>query len=99
MVIESDLYRIVLDPQGGGVLRSLYHKGLGREFCSPDGSGRAFNELRGYFIEEERWHSSVDHPAAVDVLEDGPLRARVQVAGQVGRHGFNRSSRWPPVNR
>ena len=88
VVIESDLYRIVLDPQGGGVLRSLYHKGLGREFCSPDGSGRAFNELRGYFIEEERWHSSVDHPAAVDVLEDGPLRARVQVAGQVGRHGF-----------
>ena len=33
---------------------------------------RGFNELRGYFIDEGGFLSSMDQPAEVSVLEQGP---------------------------
>lgn len=83
LVLESDLYRIRLDPTRGGVVTSLYSKQLNREFCDP-GSERLFNEYRGYFIAQKEWHTSASEPGRVTVMENGPLRARVRIAGQVG---------------
>ncbi len=83
VILESDLYRIRLDPSRGGVFTSLYSKQLSREFCDPS-SERRFNEYRGYFIAPKKWRSSADGPAKITVQEDGPLRARVRISGEVG---------------
>ena len=83
VILESDLYRMRLDPARGGVVTSLYAKQLNKEFCDPS-SERLFNEYRGYFITQKQWRTSASEPAQVSVIENGPLRARVRIAGQVG---------------
>ncbi len=83
VIMESDLYRIELDPQRGGVISSLFAKKLNKEFCDSSAM-RSFNEYAGYFIAEKKWQSSVDQPARITIMESGPLRARVRIAGQVG---------------
>ncbi|MBM3187341.1 MAG: glycoside hydrolase [Chloroflexi bacterium] len=87
VVLESDLYRITLDPQHGGVVTSLYAKALGMEFVDAHAE-RRLNEYRGYFADLERWLSSADAPAEVSTLESGPVRARVQVRGRIGDYPF-----------
>ena len=83
VTLENDLYRLRIDPTRGGAITSLYAKAMKRELCDRS-SKHMFNEYRGYFIEQKQWRSSVDQPAQVTVLENGPLRARVRIAGTVG---------------
>jgi alpha-mannosidase len=83
VLLENDLYRLKLDPARGGAITSLILKSNNRELCDPN-SERAFNEYRGYFIEQKEWRSSTTQGARVTVLENGPLRARARVAGSVG---------------
>ena len=82
-ILESDLYRIQLDPQRGGCIASLYSRALQKEFCQP-GSERLFNEYRGFFITDKLWRSSADHPAQIAIVEKGPQRCRVRVTGKFG---------------
>ena len=88
VVLESDRYRVEFDPARGGTIRSLVARTLGgREFV--DGKHeRRFNELRGNFPEQGGFHSSADQAAAVRVVESGPLRATVEVAGTIAGHPF-----------
>jgi alpha-mannosidase len=81
VVLESDLYRIRFDARRGGAIGSLYSKTLGKEFCA---EGKLLNEFRGYFITQQKWCSSAENPARIDVLEQGPLRATVRMSGLVG---------------
>ena len=83
VLLESDIYRIRIDLSRGGAITSLYDKQLKKEFCDP-AAERLFNEYRGYFISQKQWRSSTENPAAVTIQEDGPLRTRVRLAGQVG---------------
>ncbi|MEO8354187.1 MAG: glycoside hydrolase, partial [Chthoniobacteraceae bacterium] len=88
VVLESDLYRIEFDPAKGGTIRSLVAKGLGeREFVDAK-SERRFNELRGHFYEQGGFHSSADQAAEVRIVESGPLRATVEISGQIAGHPF-----------
>ncbi|QDV37767.1 glycoside hydrolase family 38 C-terminal domain-containing protein [Tautonia plasticadhaerens] len=88
VVLESDRYRIELDPARGGTIRSLEAKSLGgREFVDM-AHDRRFNELRGHFYEKGGFRSSADHPAEVRIVEDGPLRATAEVAGAIDGHPF-----------
>jgi len=82
-VIESDLYRLRIDPKKGGAITSLWAKQLNYEFCDAK-SDRMFNEYRGYFISQQAWRSSAHSPAQLKVFESGPIRATVEVSGQVG---------------
>ena len=82
VMLETDLYRVRLDPARGGVITSLLAKDGNREFV--DGAAeRLFNEYRGYFVAEKQWASSADSPATVTIAERGPVRVRAQVAGQI----------------
>jgi len=83
VVMENDLYRLRIDPARGGAITSLFAKKPAREFCDPSAE-RSLNEYRGYFVAQKQWRSSTQQPANVAVLENGPLRARVRIAGQVG---------------
>ena len=87
IAVETDLYRIHLNPSRGGTISSLFAKILSKEFCASD-SARSFHEFRGYFIEEKAWRSSVDNPATVEVIEHGPVRVTVAVTGHISSVPF-----------
>jgi alpha-mannosidase len=88
VVMESDLYRIEFDPKKGGTIRSLEAKRLGgREFVDA-AHERRFNELRGHFYTQGGFHSSIDQPARVRIVEDGPLRATAEIAGTIAGQPF-----------
>lgn len=82
IAIETDLYRIKLDPARGGAMTSLFSKEMNKEFCDP-ASERLFNEYRGYFIMEEQWVSSTEKSAQVEIIENGPIRVRVAISGEL----------------
>jgi alpha-mannosidase len=87
ILIETDRYRVRLDPKRGGTLSSIFDKDLRTEFVDA-GNERLFNEYRGYFINEKQWLSSASQPAEVQIIENGPLRVRIALAGRVGEHPF-----------
>lgn len=79
--VESDLYRIRFDAQRGGAISRLYRKDLQQEFCD---QGKLLNEFRGYFIEQKQWRRSTENAARIEVLEHGPVRAKIRITGLVG---------------
>jgi alpha-mannosidase len=87
VVMETDLYRIRIDAAKGGRISSLFAKELNREFVD-NASPRSFNEYRGFFSTENKWLSSADSPAVVTIVEQGPVRLAVQIAGRIGPHPF-----------
>jgi alpha-mannosidase len=88
LILENDQLRLTLDPAKGGTIRSLVAKHLDdREFVDRDHE-RRFNELRGHFYEQDGFHSSADQEAQIEILENGPLRARVAISGTIAGHPF-----------
>lgn len=90
ITLETDLLSLTIDPAKGGCIRSLVAKDLNREFVD-QASPRSFNEFRGYFPNEAKWLSSVDAPAEISIVENGPLRVAAIVRGRIGV--------WPFVTR
>jgi alpha-mannosidase len=87
--LETDLYRIILDPARGGILKSLIAKEIGsREFIDRN-SERGFNALRGHFYDEGGFLDSSQNLATVDILENGPVRIRVKVNGTIAASPFS----------
>lgn len=87
-VIETRFYRLVIDPARGGVIKSLKAKALkDKEFVDVR-HARSFNELRGFFYDENAFLSSADKPATMRVLEDGPLQVSIEIVGSIGVHPF-----------
>lgn len=88
LTLQTDLLTMVLDPARGGTIQSLKARTLGdREFVDQS-SVRRFNELRGYFYTEGKWHSSADQPATITLVENGPIRVRARVQGRIDAHPF-----------
>lgn len=87
IAIETDLYRVRIDPRRGGVLTSIYSKQMRQEFVNT-ANARLFNEYRGYFISEKQWFSSADSPVEVQFVEEGPMRVRLALSGKVGPHPY-----------
>lgn len=86
--IETDLYRIVIDPARGGVITSLVAKTLGNREMVDRKSTRGFNELRGYFYREAAWRSSMDTAAAVRITENNKARVVAEIKGFIAGHPF-----------
>jgi alpha-mannosidase len=87
VILETDLFSISIDPTKGGRITSLFAKDLQREFVDAD-SSRSFNEFRGYFPNEGKWLSSVEAPAEVSILEQGPLQVAAEIRGRIGKFPF-----------
>lgn len=87
VLVESDLYKIEINPRKGGTLASLYSKKERKEWFDPT-SEYCFNELRGHFYEEGGFLSSTSQPAKVTVENDGPFVITVRVEGKIGTHPF-----------
>ena len=82
VILETDLYRVRIDPARGGTISSLVAKDGNREFVDTAGE-RRFNEYRGYFVSEQKWASSAENRATVTITERGPVRVRALISGQV----------------
>ena len=87
-VLENDYYRIEFDPEKGGTIKSLVAKRMNQREFVDAAAEQHFNELRGHFYDLKKFCSSADSPGHVKIVEDGPLRATVQVIGLVGKHPF-----------
>lgn len=86
--IRNGLYTIVVDGARGGIITSIRSVATGnKEFVDADHE-RGFNELRGHFYELNKDLSSADQPATIRVLEEGPVRIRLEINGQIGEHPF-----------
>ena len=59
------------------VITSLRAKMLGNKEFVDGANARRFNEIRGFFHDEGRFHSSVETSAVVRIVENGPVRAGV----------------------
>ncbi len=86
--LESDLYKIIIDPAEGGIIRSLVARSMGnREFVDQQNE-RGFNELRGNFYNDGGFRSSRDNPATVEIVENGPARVKLAIRGTIAGHPF-----------
>ena len=84
--VETDLYRILLDPAKGGTITSWVGKKLGgNEFVE---KGKRFNELRGNFYNAGGFRSSTESPAEIRVLEEGPAEVKLEIKGLIAGSPF-----------
>ena len=86
--METDLYRIILDPSKGGIIKSLIAKTLKNKEFVDQSNARGFNELRGNFYKEGGFSSSKQNPASISILENGPAILRLEVKGTIATHPF-----------
>jgi len=85
--LESDEYKLTIDPSRGGVVSSLFCQATNREFVDSTGP-RGFGEFRGFFGQERDWLSSAQTPARITVTESGSLRATLRIEGHIGPYPF-----------
>jgi len=84
--VETDLYRILLDPAKGGTITSWLAKQLGgKEFVE---EGKRFNELRGNFYNAGGFRSSTEAPAEIHILENGPAAIKLEIKGTIAGSPF-----------
>jgi alpha-mannosidase len=85
---ETDLYKLIIDPAHGGVIKSIIAKKLNNKEFVDQSNARSFNELRGNFYNDGGFRSSADSAANVEIVENGPLRLKVLVKGQIAGNNY-----------
>ena len=88
LLVETDKHLLCLNANLGGVIRSLKLKDLGDKEWVDTSAFKGFNELRGFFYDEQRFRSSTENKANITVLEQGPLHLRLAVTGKIANHDF-----------
>ena len=87
-VLENDMYKIVFDASKGGIIKSLVAKKEGNKEYVAKADEYSLGELRGYFYEEERFHSSKETPARITIVKDNPLIKSIRIEGEIATHPF-----------
>ncbi|MGI4751445.1 MAG: glycoside hydrolase family 38 C-terminal domain-containing protein [Janthinobacterium lividum] len=80
--LETNLYTIIINPKQGGSIGSLYAKKLQKEFIDRHNLMK-FGSLRGNFYQDGGFKSSADQVADVKILENGPVRVKLQLKGKI----------------
>lgn len=87
-VVENDMYKIVFDLSKGGIIKSLIAKKDGnKDFACKTGE-YSLGELRGFFYEENKFHSSAETPGRLTVLRDNTYEKKVKIQGEIASHPF-----------
>jgi alpha-mannosidase len=87
--VETDLYRLLIDPSKGGTITSWVAKQLGnKEWVE---KGRRLNELRGNFYNNGGMQSSADTTAEVTIIENGGAQVKLAVKGWIAGNPFTQT--------
>ncbi len=90
-IVDTDNYQLVINASKGGTVQSLKAKKLrNKEFVNAK-QERSFNELRGFFYDQNKFISSTDHPAVITILEEGPIRTKIKIEGRIDIHPFTQT--------
>ena len=85
-IMETDLYRLVIDGAKGNI-RQLTAKYLNNKNFIAAGQN-TFNTLRGYFYKENGLVSSIENKPVITILENGPLQIKIQVENSINGNKF-----------
>lgn len=88
-ILENDMYRIVLDPAKGGIIKSLIAKAEGNKEYVDKTNKYSIGELRGHFYDEGKFYSTTDSPAKITILENNLFNTKVKVEGEIASHPFS----------
>lgn len=86
VILETDLYRITIDPKAGGAITSLINKQWNKEWITPGTS--SFNTLKGNFYNDGGQISTASQEVAVHITEQGPLRVKATITGVIAGNYF-----------
>jgi alpha-mannosidase len=86
VILETDLYRITIDPEAGGAVTSLISKQWNKEWIA--NSGSSFNTLQGNFYNDGGRISTASQKLRVDITEEGPLRVKATITGLLAGNNF-----------
>lgn len=82
------MYKIVFDLSKGGIIKSLIAKKEGNKEFAKNNGEYSLGEMRGYFYEEGKFHSSTETPARMTILSNNEYETRIQVEGEIATHPF-----------
>jgi alpha-mannosidase len=86
--METNLYKLIIDPEHGGRIKQLLAKEMeNKNFVSSLGM-HGFNTLRGNFYNEGGFKTSDQSKTKITVLENGPLRIKLEIEGNIGENNF-----------
>ncbi|MET4080710.1 alpha-mannosidase [Pedobacter sp. UYP30] len=89
--LETDLYRLIIDPKHGGVIKELIAKQLKNKNFVDTASAFGFNQLRGNFFNKGGFHSSADSPAKVRIVKNGPAQISLAIDGQIAGEPYTQT--------
>jgi len=85
-VMETDLYKLVIDAKHGNI-KQFVAKYLGnKNFVAINEND--FNILRGHFYNDGGFAKSSDNQPKITVLENGPLQIQLQIEGTISENNF-----------
>ncbi len=88
VILETNLYRLVITKNG--LVKNLFAKALNKEFVSNE-VNRKFNELKGFFYDENKMVSGQDEAVAVVIKQNNALQVSAAIFGKVGVHPFTQN--------
>lgn len=88
VVLETDLYKLVIDKSRGGTIKSLIAKTLNNKEFVDAKNERRFNELRGNFFKDGGFHATSGNPVTVTVVEQGPAMVKAEIKGMILNHPY-----------
>ncbi len=89
--IESDFYRIIIDPLKGGVIKSLITKKMNNKEFVDQKNAAGFNGLKGYFFKDSSFFSGAGNSAFITVEVNGPLYTKLSVKGKINGQSFTQT--------
>lgn len=91
VVLETDLYKLIIDKSKGGAIKSLIAKSLkNKEFVDVKNE-KGFNELRGYFYNDGGFHSTSENPVTISIVENGPVVVKAEIRGMILNHPYTQT--------
>jgi alpha-mannosidase len=90
-LVETDLYKITIDPAHGGVIKSIIAKKLGNKEFIDQANTRSFNELRGNFYKDGGFKSTADSAARIEILENGPLQTKFAIKSAINGSNYTQT--------
>ena len=88
VIMQTDLYKLVIDKNRGGAVTSLISKKIGNHEFAGNNTAKGFNALQGNFYDEGGHASSLDRRATVEILDKGPWLIRVAIHNQIASHRY-----------